>query len=109
MTCYSVQHRDRVFVKDYGFLSFAKTMGKNISKIISKKLSGKYSLKLLDHAKQSATDAHKSSSKRVIQKAEAAAGDFIGSKIAGRITKVLENSWQKNSGTVTNDHDKRNT
>ena len=32
-------------------------MGKNSGKNISKKLSGRYSQKLLDHAKQSATDA----------------------------------------------------
>ena len=51
MTRYSVQSRDRIFVKGYGFL--LKNMGRNISK----SLSSKYSLKLLDHAKQSATDA----------------------------------------------------
>ena len=33
MTRYSVQPRDRIFVKGYGFLSFAKNMGKNIDKI----------------------------------------------------------------------------
>ena len=38
-------------------------MGKNIGKNISKTLSGKYKQKLLDHAKQSATDALKTSSK----------------------------------------------
>ena len=47
---YSVQPRDPIFVKGYGFLTFAKDMGKNISKSISKILSGKYSQKLLDHA-----------------------------------------------------------
>ena len=51
MTRYSVQPRDRIFVKGYGFLSFAKNMGKNIGKNISKNLSGKYSKKILDHAK----------------------------------------------------------
>ena len=50
------------------FFSFAKNMGKNIGENISKTLSGKYSQKLLDHPKQSATDTHKTSSKRVIQK-----------------------------------------
>ena len=54
MTRYSVQPRDRIFVKGYGFLSFAKSMCKKISKNISNNLSGKYSQKLLDHAKQSA-------------------------------------------------------
>ena len=59
MIPYSIHPRDRTFVKVYGFLSFAKNMGKNIGKNINKNLSGKYSQKLLDHAKQSATDALK--------------------------------------------------
>ena len=50
MRC-SVQPRNRIFVKGYGFFSFVKTMGKNIGKNISKNLSSKYSQKLLDHAK----------------------------------------------------------
>ena len=62
---YSVQSRDRIFVKVYEFLPFAEYMGKNIGKNISKILSGKYSQKLLDHAKQSATVALKTSSKRI--------------------------------------------
>ena len=55
----SVQPRDGIFVKGYGFLSFAKNISKNIGKNISKNLSGKYSEKFLDHANQSATDALK--------------------------------------------------
>ena len=43
-----------------------KNMSKNVGKNISKSLSGKYSQKLIDHAKQSATDALKTSSKGVI-------------------------------------------
>ena len=39
---YSVQTRDQIFVKGYGFLSFPKNMNKNIDKTISKKLSGTY-------------------------------------------------------------------
>ena len=41
----------KTFVKNYGFLCFAKNMGKNICKNVSKNLSGKYSQKLLDNAK----------------------------------------------------------
>ena len=41
---------------------FLKNMGENIGKIVSKK----YSLKLLDHAKQSATDALQTASKKEI-------------------------------------------
>ena len=33
---YSAQPRDRIFAKGYGFLSFAKNMGKNINKNITK-------------------------------------------------------------------------
>ena len=64
----SVQPRDRIFVKVYRFLSFAKNTGKNIGKDISKNVSGKYSQKLLDRAKQYATDAFKTASKIAIKK-----------------------------------------
>ena len=36
MARYSVQPRDRMFVKGYRLLSFAKNRGKNIGKYISK-------------------------------------------------------------------------
>ena len=75
MTRYSVRPRDKIFVKVYGFSSFAKNMGKNMGKNISKGLSGKCSLgmlamcqKLFDHAEKSATDVTETSSKRVTQK-----------------------------------------
>ena len=35
---YSVEPRDRRYVKGYGFLSFAKNIGKNISNKYSQKL-----------------------------------------------------------------------
>ena len=56
---YSVQRRNQIFVTGYEFLSFAKNMGKNSCKNVSKNLSGKHSQKLLDHAKQYATDSLK--------------------------------------------------
>ena len=37
---YSIEPRDRIYVKEYAFLSFAKNMGK--------KLSNKYGQKFLD-------------------------------------------------------------
>ena len=52
--------------KRFEFLSFAKNMGKNIGKNISKSLNTKCSQKPLDHAKQFATDAFKTSSKKFI-------------------------------------------
>ena len=106
MMCYSVQLRDQIFIKGYGFLYFAKNMSKSIGKNISINLTGKYSQIYFDHNKQSATDAFKTVSKRTIQKTAEATGDLIGNKIANRITKVSKNSPQNNSETVKNEHDK---
>ena len=63
MTRNSVQPRDQIFVKHYGFLPFATNMSKSIGKNISKNVSGKYSQKHLDYAKQPATDALKTAQK----------------------------------------------
>ena len=51
MMPYSVQPRNRIFVKGYGFLSFLENMAKNIGKNISRNQSSKYSQKLFNHAK----------------------------------------------------------
>ena len=69
-------------------------------------MSGKYSKKLLDHAKQSAIDAFKTASKREIKKTAEATCNLIDNKITNKITKVSKNSQQNNSETVTNEHDK---
>ena len=68
-------------------------------------MSGKYSQKLFDHAKRSATDAVKTS-KWVIQVTAGATGNLIGNKIANKIAKRPKNSQQNNSEVVTNEHDK---
>ena len=47
----------------------------------SKNLSGKYSQKLLDLAKQSVTDSLEIAPKRAIKKTAEATGDLIGDKI----------------------------
>ena len=65
----------REYVKGYGFLSFAKNMGTDATKV-AKNLSNKYSQKRLDTAKNSTTDAIKTASKRVIQKTAEATGSF---------------------------------
>ena len=92
MKRYSVQRKDRIFLKDYGFLSFAKNMGRNTGKNIRENLSSKYSQKRVDHDKQSATDAHKTASNRAIQKTPEESGDLTGNKIADKITgRSLEN------------------
>ena len=80
-------------------------MGKNIAKKISKSLDGKYNQKLLDHVKQSATDALKTSSKRVIQTA-GETSDLLGNKIHNKIIKTSKHSQQNNLETIGNENDK---
>ena len=41
MNRYLIQLEDRIFVKDYAFLSFAKNLSKNFGENISKSLSSK--------------------------------------------------------------------
>ena len=77
---YSIEPRERRYVKGYGFLSFAKNIGRN--------LSSKYGQKLVDTAKKSATDTLKTASKRAIQKTAEATGDLVGKKIADKITII---------------------
>ena len=81
---YSIEPRDRIYVKGYGYLSFVKNIGKN--------LSNKYGQKLLDSAKKSTADAIKTSSKRTIQKTAVGTGDLIGNKIADKITSFSKKS-----------------
>ena len=86
---YSIEPRDRIHVKGYEFLSFAKNM--------SKSLSNKYEQKRLDSAKRSKTDVIKTASKRAIQKTAEATGEMIGSKIADKITSVSKKSNDNNN------------
>ena len=64
---YSIEPNDRIYVKGYGFLSFVKNMGAQ--------LSSKYGQKLFDSANKSTTDAIKAASKRAVQKRAKANGD----------------------------------
>ena len=100
---YSTEPRDRISVKRYGFLSFAKNMGKN--------LSNKYGQKLLDSAKKSKTDAIKTASERAIQKTEEATRDLIDNKIADKITSVSKKSANnlQNNKTEEEENAKRIT
>ena len=73
---YSTEPRFRKYVKDYGFLSFAR------------KFSDKYGKKLMDTATKTGMDVVKIASKRVVQKTAEATGDLIGNKIADKITSI---------------------
>ena len=91
---YSIEPRDTIYVEGYGFLSFAKNMGKS--------LSNKYGQKPLDNAKNFTTDAIKTAFKRAIQKTAEVTGDLIGNKNADKITSV---SKKKSAKELQNNND----
>ena len=86
---YSIEPRDRINVKRYVFLSFAKNIGKSSS--------SKYGQKLLDSTKKSATEAIKTASNGAIQKTAEATGDLIGNKIAAKITGISKKPFNNNN------------
>ena len=88
---YSIESKDIIYIKGYGFSSFAKNMGTNATKV-AKNLNDKYSQKFLDTTKKSTTDTIKTPSKRAIQKTAEATGDLIGNKIADKITNISKKS-----------------
>ena len=80
---YTIEPRDRVYVKGYGFMAFSRSM------------TNKHGKKLVDTGKKSATDAIKTASKRAIQKTAEATGDLVVNKIADKITSVSKKSTKK--------------
>ena len=63
---YSIEPRERRYVKGYGFMSFARNFG------------NKYGKKLINTAIKTAT--------KIVHKSAEATGDLIGNKIADKIT-----------------------
>ena len=75
MTRYSFKPRTKIYVKEYGFQSFARN------------IPNRYIKQLLDNATKREQDAVKAASKKVVHKAAKAAGEFRGNKIAEKIVK----------------------
>ena len=96
---HSIEPRYRIYVKGYGFLSFAKNLDKS--------LSSKYGQKLLDSSKKCTTDAIKTASKRAIKKNAEATGELIGNKIADKITSISKKSSNNNDDVELTTHKKR--
>ena len=77
---YLIEPRDRIYMKGYGFMSFAKHMGKN--------LSNKYSQGIIDTTKKPTMDAVKTALQRAIKNIAEATCDLVGHKIADKITSI---------------------
>ena len=71
---YSIEPRERRFVKGYSFMSFARNF------------SDKYSKSLMDKGIDVSKKFAKTAGKKILKKTAKATGDLIGNKIADKIT-----------------------
>ena len=72
--CYSIEPRERRYVKEYGFMSFARNF------------SDKYSKSLMDKGIDLSKYFAKTAGKKILKETAKATGDLIGDKIADKTT-----------------------
>ena len=72
--CYSIEPRERRYVKGYGFMSFARNF------------SDKYSKSLMDKGIDVSKPFAKTAGKKILKETAKATGDLMGNKIADKIT-----------------------
>ena len=86
---YSIEPRERRYVKRYGFMSFARNFGNKYGKKIMNtaiktgtNFNCKYDRKLTDTAIKRGKDFARIAGKKIVHKSAEATGDLIGNKIA---------------------------
>ena len=96
---YSIEPRERRYVKGYGFLSFARNFsnkyGKRLMNTALKtgtNFNSKYGKKLTDTAIKTGKDFATIAGKKIVHKVAEATGDLIGNKIADKITSASKKS-----------------
>ena len=77
---YSIEPRERTYVKGYGFMSFARNF------------SDKYSKSLMDKGIDVSKTFAKTAGKKILKETAKATGDLIGNKIADKITSASKKS-----------------
>ena len=105
---YSIEPRERRYVKGYGFMSFARSFGNKDGKKLMNtaiktgtKFNSKYGKKLTDTAIKTSKDFATIAGKKIFHKRAEAAGDLIGNKIADKITSASKKS--QNEGIQSNE------
>ena len=78
--CYSIEPRERRYVKGYGFMSFARNF------------SDKYSKSLMDKGINLSKRLLKLLVKKILKETAKATGDLIGIKTADKITSASKKS-----------------
>ena len=82
---YSIEPRERRYVKEYGFMSFARNF------------SDKYSKSLMDKGINVSKKFAKTAGKKILKETAKATGDLIGNKIADKITAKPHNEDKVNN------------
>ena len=77
---YSIEPRERRYIKGYGFMSFARNF------------SRKYSKSLMDKGIDVSKKFAKTAGKKILKETAKATGDLIGNKIADNITSASKKS-----------------
>ena len=92
---YSIEPRERRYVKGYGFLSSARNFGNKYGKRLMNtaiktgtNFNSKYGKKLTDTAIKTGKDFATIAGKKIVHKTVEATGDLIGNKIANKITSA---------------------
>ena len=96
---YSIEPKERRYVKRYGFMSFARNFvnkyGKKSMNTAIKtgtNFNSKYSKVLTDTATKTGKDFATIADKKIVQKSAEATGDLIGNKIADKIISASKKS-----------------
>ena len=92
---YSIEPRERRYVKGYGFKSFARNFGNKYGKNLintaikaGTNFNSKYDEKLTDTAIKTGKDFATIAGKKIVHKSAETTGDLIGNKIADKITSA---------------------
>ena len=90
---YSIESKERRYVKGYGFLSFARNFGNKYGKKLMNtaiktgtSFNSMYGKKLTDTAIKTGKDFATIAGKKIVHESAEATGDLIGNKIADKIT-----------------------
>ena len=96
---YSIEPKERRYVKGYGFMSFARNFGNKYDKKLMNTaiktgtiFNSKYGKKLTDTAIKPGKDFATIAGKKIVHKSAEATGDLIGNKIADKITSASKKS-----------------
>ena len=96
---YSIEPRERRYIKGYGSLSFAKYFGNKYGQKLMKtaiktgtNFNSKYGKKLTDTAIKTGKNFARIAGKKIVHKSAEAAGDLIGNTIADKITSASKKS-----------------